>query len=288
MAKFHVNQKTGMTGVCEAQEGNCPLGGDSGSEHHYETEMEAVKAAEKIMEEEYGIVSINSRKDRDRYVLPDEPKYKNIGGFMPTTHGSRVRIKGNEYTIINNKINPILLIADDGTDFTDEYAKLLKGSLVKYDLVSGPATDEFRHDVRIIESYQQLYEARNKIYLDNIKLDLEIAGEDENVSWYRIKGSNASQYNKSGMVEDDDSVIRFVVENNEGEAEYTIDVLPDGKTFHKNDARYGTQESASVKGLKNRISSFKGWKKLNENRKREQYEVKQYKEILKSAERFNK
>lgn len=50
---IHVNTNTGETGTCRAKKGQCPFGGESGTENHYDTREEAVAAAEKHMESVY-------------------------------------------------------------------------------------------------------------------------------------------------------------------------------------------------------------------------------------------
>ena len=55
MSKFHIN-KRGVPAVCRAKPGNCPLGGDSGNENHYNTEEEAQAAATAQLQSEHGIL----------------------------------------------------------------------------------------------------------------------------------------------------------------------------------------------------------------------------------------
>lgn len=52
MSKFHIN-KHGVPAPCRAQKGNCPLGGD---ESHFDTQEEAQVAADKINEQQHGIL----------------------------------------------------------------------------------------------------------------------------------------------------------------------------------------------------------------------------------------
>ncbi len=49
MAKFHINQKDGNVGVCRAEKGGCPFGGD---EVHFTSMVAAAEAFEKSMEAE--------------------------------------------------------------------------------------------------------------------------------------------------------------------------------------------------------------------------------------------
>lgn len=55
MAKFHINSK-GVPAVCKAIKGNCPFGGESGTENHYDTEKEAQLAADALHEKQHGIL----------------------------------------------------------------------------------------------------------------------------------------------------------------------------------------------------------------------------------------
>lgn len=55
MSKFHIN-KHGVPAPCHAKEGNCPLGGSSGSENHFNNLEDAQKAADAINSQEFGIL----------------------------------------------------------------------------------------------------------------------------------------------------------------------------------------------------------------------------------------
>lgn len=54
---FHVNPETGEAGPCHADVRNCPHGGDSGQENHYDTKDEAQTASENILAERHGLVT---------------------------------------------------------------------------------------------------------------------------------------------------------------------------------------------------------------------------------------
>lgn len=65
MTKFHIN-KHGTPSPCRAQKGNCPLGGDDGTENHFDSIEEAQSAADNINEEDHGILhGINDYDDYD-------------------------------------------------------------------------------------------------------------------------------------------------------------------------------------------------------------------------------
>lgn len=76
--KYHINSK-GMPAVCRAKKGNCPFGGESGEENHYNSIVEAQRAADKLNEESYGFLpglkkafsKFSSRKDAKRYKLDE-------------------------------------------------------------------------------------------------------------------------------------------------------------------------------------------------------------------------
>lgn len=53
MSKFHINKK-GVPAPCKATKGNCPLGGESGNENHYNTQEEAQAGADIVNEAKYG------------------------------------------------------------------------------------------------------------------------------------------------------------------------------------------------------------------------------------------
>lgn len=55
MTKYHIN-KNGVPAICRAKKGNCPLGGQTGSENHFNTSEEAQAAADKMNEAQYGII----------------------------------------------------------------------------------------------------------------------------------------------------------------------------------------------------------------------------------------
>lgn len=63
MSKFHIN-KHGVPAPCRAKEGNCPLGGDSGNENHFDTQQEAQEHADKINSAEHGhLPGMNNMQD---------------------------------------------------------------------------------------------------------------------------------------------------------------------------------------------------------------------------------
>lgn len=63
---YHI-RKDGTPGVCHAQKGNCPLGGDS---EHYSTASEAEQAAQERLEQEYGIIPGQERPEQEYGIIP--------------------------------------------------------------------------------------------------------------------------------------------------------------------------------------------------------------------------
>lgn len=74
MARYHINPKTGMPSVCHARIGNCPYGGASGSDMHFETYSMALTQSQSMMEKEHSLLPL------DDYGLSDEDweKYEEI------------------------------------------------------------------------------------------------------------------------------------------------------------------------------------------------------------------
>lgn len=72
MSKYHVNPNSGEPGDCGADKGNCPFGGDSGIENHYDSAEEAQKASEKILDEKFGATKKLSRKERQAQQIRDK------------------------------------------------------------------------------------------------------------------------------------------------------------------------------------------------------------------------
>jgi len=67
MAKFHINQKDGNVGVCRAENGRCPFGGD---EVHFTSLVAAAEAYEKSMEAELVPSVKKAPKAREPFVPP--------------------------------------------------------------------------------------------------------------------------------------------------------------------------------------------------------------------------
>ena len=79
MAKFHIN-KNGVAAPCKATKGNCPYGGTTGNENHYDSLEEAQEAAYELNMTEFGIIpNINNNDERlNQFNLPDVYLDKNL------------------------------------------------------------------------------------------------------------------------------------------------------------------------------------------------------------------
>lgn len=54
--KYHVNPFSGMPSICRAKKGNCPYGGASGDDYHYDTFQEAQAASQEYMKKNYELL----------------------------------------------------------------------------------------------------------------------------------------------------------------------------------------------------------------------------------------
>lgn len=116
MSKFHIN-KHGIPAPCKATKGNCPYGGSTGSENHYDSMEEAQKVVNKLNEKKYGI-------------LPGEDINKKI---IKTEDGATLKKGDIVFRFVDN--NHEFLYADaeeadeaanmssDDSDFYERYAE---------------------------------------------------------------------------------------------------------------------------------------------------------------------
>ncbi|HHT97118.1 MAG TPA: hypothetical protein GXZ90_04400 [Clostridiales bacterium] len=71
MSKFHIN-KHGVPAPCKAKKGNCPYGGESGNDNHFDTQEEAQAYADKANASEHGYLpEVNSEED-ESYIVETE------------------------------------------------------------------------------------------------------------------------------------------------------------------------------------------------------------------------
>lgn len=63
---YHINPQTGVPSLCRAEKGNCPYGGQDGKENHFNSYTEAQIYSQKMFEEMYRILPIESVEDPRR------------------------------------------------------------------------------------------------------------------------------------------------------------------------------------------------------------------------------
>lgn len=88
MSKFHINKK-GVPAPCHAQQGKCPLGGDSGEEGHYNSVEEAQVEADR-------------RNSEGHDLLPNMPKENKV--VIYDMHGYEKELIGKQVTLITSVI----------------------------------------------------------------------------------------------------------------------------------------------------------------------------------------
>lgn len=54
--KYHLNPETGAPGICRAKNGNCPYGGNTGKENHFDTFGEAQIASQTLLSSKHGLL----------------------------------------------------------------------------------------------------------------------------------------------------------------------------------------------------------------------------------------
>lgn len=57
---YHINPATGVPSICRAKPGNCPYGGESGNANHFRSYSSAQAFAQKMLEEKYEVLPIQS------------------------------------------------------------------------------------------------------------------------------------------------------------------------------------------------------------------------------------
>ena len=95
MSKFHVNPESGQVGACRAAKGNCPFGGESGTENHYDDKQEAYNASVGMLAQRFGSFSTHSAAKRyeERIFAPEvsAADKKSLLKEYLDTHGDEVR-----------------------------------------------------------------------------------------------------------------------------------------------------------------------------------------------------
>lgn len=128
MSKYHIN-KQGVPAICKATKGNCPLGGASGNENHFDNEQDALAASKAILEKENGLLPGLEQLD---------PFSKeNIGERFPQLSDeevARVQNYVEKEEDISRKVNALKARKDMGTDeYFDEVQKVRQEALQKYE-----------------------------------------------------------------------------------------------------------------------------------------------------------
>lgn len=80
--KYHVNPKTGDTGICGATKEKCPFGGDSGVENHYDTAFEA-RAAYEAQQSSTTLKTL--KKSKKEYALMGDAELEKISNTTVKT-----------------------------------------------------------------------------------------------------------------------------------------------------------------------------------------------------------
>lgn len=132
MGKFHIN-KHGVPAPCHATKGNCPLGGASGNENHFNNLEDAQKAADAILEKENGLLPEIETVDpfskdsiKERFPNLSEEQVAHVEKY----------VKKEEE--IFNKVNALKARRDTDTDdYFDEVQKVRQEALEKYELSKG-------------------------------------------------------------------------------------------------------------------------------------------------------
>lgn len=97
MSKFHIN-KNGVPAPCRATKRKCPLGGESGTESHFDSKEEAQEEADKRNQSEFGLISsVDSPSNEGG----EENKSSSISEFIK----SKISIAKNTSLKIRNAIH---------------------------------------------------------------------------------------------------------------------------------------------------------------------------------------
>lgn len=125
MTTYHVSTLTGRAGKCTAKKGNCPFGGDTGQEDHFDNKEEAKANQDRIMESHYGksTVTVTQGKTYDPVKTPVEndtklsTAYENLSKieqhlnskvsairYSLGSKSTRVRINGRTQTVYERNL----------------------------------------------------------------------------------------------------------------------------------------------------------------------------------------
>lgn len=74
--RYHINPELGTPSICRAEHGNCPYGGASGSENHFDTYSEAQKYSQEIFEKTYRLLPVSIEQDPSQIMKEIEERKK--------------------------------------------------------------------------------------------------------------------------------------------------------------------------------------------------------------------
>jgi len=80
--KYHINPVTGVPTICRAEKGNCPYGGASGEENHFNTYSKAQKESQAIFEETYRRPSSRPVQDTNEIMREIEARRRVKGSTL--------------------------------------------------------------------------------------------------------------------------------------------------------------------------------------------------------------
>lgn len=226
MARFHIN-KHGIPAPCHAKEGNCPLGGETGGENHFDTQEEAQMAADQINEAEHSLLpNVNERSpstvegyDED---LEARLMSKNVGDRLyAARRGYGAEILADDENkgvkiVLAEKGHAIEKLARD-KDPEVRLATLMNNSR---QLSESSIEDLSNDDERIIRRYVAKYgkhldklandeaaEVRGEVALNGSNLDML---SNDKSAWVRARVAR-NGVNLDKFAKDEDSSVRMEV-----------------------------------------------------------------------------
>lgn len=209
MSKFHIN-KHGVPAPCKATKGNCPLGGDSGSEGHFDSKEDAQAYADKKNQQEHGITPevLASRESSDIQVSQEDfdaafqDSYE--GGDVNQVTGISLQEfeedynNNEEYERIYNQIPDSVKDSDDKANTVVIPEKNLRNEMDFNIMSTGeenrPAYEEMKETIRA-ESPEDI--DNSVFYSDNGDI-AEGALRDEIVNFATEKAKEDSQFSMNG------------------------------------------------------------------------------------------
>lgn len=120
---YHINSK-GAPAVCRATKGNCPFGGESGEDNHFDSLEEAQNEADKAHESEFGLLSINTNGETSYPIdefIEDEEKTDDVSEAIFIMEDGTMISGQYEMGMRGNDHNCIIGVAPD--DITEHHKK---------------------------------------------------------------------------------------------------------------------------------------------------------------------